>query len=217
MLNVRLAIAAMLMCSPAARAGSPLNELRELAAAQLKTTRLDTNERRTLEDIQSLAGKLDDRLHRSGGDAPENANLPDDYSRSLTADLETLLSLPEVTSARAQALEQVRDDLRLKWKFAEGALGFAGGFPAVVKVTVETVRDGKKVDGLYVRGNPRRWGQTANPTIVFNSASSPTTANVPPGLFVLWVESPDKKVLALQPIEVGGTGSDSETIRLALP
>ena len=210
-----VAVAIGLITSVAVRAQTPFHRLSQASVHLLESEGLSGTEKSALEDIHASSTRLGKLFQEANGTAPEKAKLSEGYAKSLDADVETLLSTDQ--KERSSAIQGVRDDVRIKLKFAEGSLGFAGGFPANIKVTVETVREGKKVDGLWVRCNARRYGVTRNPAFVFNSASSPTTANLPPGLFVLWVESPDGKVLGSQPVEIGSTGSDSETIRFALP
>jgi hypothetical protein len=52
---------------------------------------------------------------------------------------------------------------------------------------------------------------------VFNSASSPTARKLPPGNFVIWIETADHKQVTSQPIEIGDSGKNAETIRIEIP
>jgi len=141
------------------------------------------------------------------------------YVVSLNSDSLALEKLPAVApGSRAAVARDVRDDLQVKSRFSSESLGIGGAFPSVVTVTVETERNGKKVDNLWVRCNPQRDGVTKNPMFVFNSATSPTVSQLPPGVFTIWVEATSGgQVLTQEPIMVGSNGSDHDTIRLALP
>ena len=106
--------------------------------------------------------------------------------------------------------------------FAGGSLaGVASGgepFGSVVRVTVETERNGKQVNGLWVRCNPYRDGVTKYPMFVFNSATSPTTSQLPPGVFTIWVEATSGgKVLIQRRVDIGVNRVDHETITLEVP
>lgn len=191
---------------------SPFDSLERVTGKVISEGRLTQAELEAAKEIRASIARLTELYQRASG-----SGIPESYSRTMCADVEALRAVLDSAPERAAVLEDVRKDLRLKLKVAEGGLGFAGGFPAVVKVTVDTVREGKKAHGLYVRCNPLRYGVTATPLFVFNSASTPTAAELPPGLFMIWVESADKKVLASQPMEIGASGSDSEFIRFALP
>ena len=195
----------------------------EAASRQLSNLRdLSTVERMYVALVKTSVDALHARYRstfHSAGDKREEIRqkLPAPFRDSVADDLAVLQMLKQPGESRVTALADVSGDLALKVKFAESAFGLGGGFPALVKVTVETVRAGKKQDGLWVRANPRRYGVNSDPMFLFNSASSPTTTNLPPGLFVLWVETPEHQFLASQPVEIGAGGTDSETIRFSLP
>ena len=215
-MKVLVFLFAALSAAASPAAGDTVWDRLERAASEMLTSSgLGAEDAAAVKEIQHFSAQLKALSLKS--EAADSRPLPDDYVRSLDADAGMLREALKTPGDAHSALADVRDDLRLKLRFAEGGLGFAGGFPAVIKVTVETVRAGRKVDGLWVRCNPRRFGVNKAPAFVFNSASSPTTTNLPPGIFVLWVESPDGKVLGSQPVEIGSSGSDSETIRFALP
>lgn len=199
----------------AAAADTPFEEVRRAARQSLGKSR-DQREREGLQEIQAIALRLSEQYGRlSTGE--KSVPFSELYIRSLAANTGTLRSLPRVASERESAVTEIRDDMRLKLRYAQSSLSFAGGFPSVVKVTVETVRAGKPVEDLWVRCNPRRYGVTKNPQFVFNSASSPTVSNLPPGKFILWVENAAKESLVNQPVDIGEKGVESETIRISIP
>ncbi|HZL57408.1 MAG TPA: hypothetical protein VFC21_10015 [Bryobacteraceae bacterium] len=142
------------------------------------------------------------------------------YVVSLNGDSSALEKLGDVTPPkdRPAVARDVRDDLKVKAHYTSQAAGIGGAFPSVVAVTVETERKGKKADDLWVRCNPRRDGVTKNPMFVFNSATSPTMSQLPPGFFIIWVEeTKGGKVLTQQPVSIGDNGQDRQTIKLAIP
>jgi len=212
---------------------SPVWSFRDLdtATRQLTSlTGLSGAEREQVRSIQASIGELQEKFRTAFPGTQDAAavqrNLPQPFRESIAADLASIRMLNQTGEARPSAsktrprraiLEELSADLALKAKFGGSGFGLGGGFPAVVKVTVETVRQGKKEDGLWVRANPRRYGVTSDPMFVFNSATSPTATNLPPGLFVLWDETADHHVIASQPVEIGSANKDSELIRFSLP
>lgn len=191
-------------------------------------TKLSLNSNLSPHDVQDISAisKLVGSMHSRyieafgpGSDSSKqlSAHLSREYIQSLIADNLELDNLPSTIPDRSRILREVRQDLELKENLTSDGLNASAGFPSVVKVTVDTQKNGKSIGGLWVRANPRRYGVTQQPLIIFNSASTPTTANFPPGLFVLWVESANKTFLASQPIAVGVGGKESEQIVFALP
>ena len=194
----------------------------DTASRQLTSlTGLSGAEREEVRSIQASIRELQEKFRAAFPGTQDAAavqrNLPPPFRESIAADLASIRMLRQSGDTRRAILEEVSADLSLKAKFAGSGFGLGGGFPALVKVTVETVRQGKKEDGLWVRANPRRYGVNSDPMFVFNSATSPTTTNLPPGLFVLWVETADHHVIASQPVEIGAANKDSELIRFSLP
>jgi hypothetical protein len=183
----------------------------------------DENERAILNQISSSLGQLRDRYIQRYGENSQDAsslarNLSQEYSRSMAANISSLRSLGDDHAERLAVLEDLNKDLSTKVAFFSHALGATGSFPSVISVTVKTVdAKGNDASGLWVRCNPRRYGVTNHPIFVFNSATTPTTASLPPGSFVFWVEDSTKKVLLSQPVQLGLAGQTSEQIRLALP
>ncbi len=185
---------------------------------------IDTTESAALDDISTSLNGLRGRYTQAyGQDADDPQYLPHHlskpYYQSMAADLFSLRSLPSDHAAQMQAIEDVRKDLSTKANFVSSSLGVTGSsFPSVITVTVDTVdATGKRVYGLWVRCNPERWGVTSHPLFVFNSATTPTSSILPPGYFVLWIEDSHKKVLEVQPIELGAAGHDTERISFSLP
>ena len=144
--------------------------------------------------------------------------LPGVYVTSLDADSFALESVAKATVADEtvmQTASDIRDDLSLKYEFTSALPG--GTFQALIAVTVETVRDGKGVNDLWVNCNPADLGVTKLAKYPFNSATNPkTTAFLPPGVAVIWVEpSSGAVVLAQREVKLGAKNPDY--IRFPVP
>jgi hypothetical protein len=166
----------------------------------------------------SISGLVDQLYERYRGRARGSPGLSGEYIKSLSDDS---TALKEANTSEPKKMLQtvgtVRDDLQVKVRF-QGGFGAGGAFPSIIKVTVETRRQSAKADHLWVRCNPLRYGTTKVPMFPFNDETSPTSARLPPGLFWIWVESTDhSQVLLQQPVTIGTTTQNNETIRLALP
>jgi hypothetical protein len=170
-----------------------------------------------LQEISNSAKKLTDSYAASLRKKQPGNSLPRVFVISLDADSRSLMSLREAPKeTRAAILRDVRDDVWIKAEYSSSPLG--GTFRSVVKVTVETEREGKKVDGLWVRCNPARDGVTKSPMYLFNSATSPTTSLLPPGSLIMWIESTTGgHVVAEQFVKTGQGGIEQETIRFPIP
>jgi hypothetical protein len=164
-----------------------------------------------LKEIATLANRLETGYRNAKSDGHS------EFSQSLSDDAQAISEIIDTADTRRSVLTAVRDDLTLKVTFASRSLNAAVSFPEIINVTVETERDGKVVNGFWLRCNPRRYGVNDHPMFVFNSASSPTIRNLPPGAFVMWVENETHKVLLSEPLDVGSDGLDHEKIKLAVP
>lgn len=180
-------------------------------------------EQPVIHSISQAIGQLRTRYLQKFGDGSDtvssiNHNLSKEYSRSIDADFMSLRQLPTEQPKRLMVLKDIQADLVLKVSFNDNSLALSGTFPSVISVTVNTVNSqGTKVAGLWVRCNPQRYGVTKNPLFVFNSASTPTSAMLPPGRFIMWVEDANNKVLASQPVDFGSGGKSAEQMTFALP
>jgi len=198
-------------------------QFQAVIADQQLTYSSDKQQSDELQKISDLLDRLHDRyVQRFGDDADVPAliekNLPLGYSLSMAADLDAVEKDSSNHLDRINALQDVKNDLAMKVSFMVHSLGATGEFPSIIHVTVETVRPGgSKFSGLWVRCNPRRYGVTNHPLFVFNSATTPTESDLPPGFFVIWVEDAKHHLLLSQPVSLGGAGSDSEHITLAIP
>lgn len=211
--RVLLAVCAVaqLSAADAAKTTAALSALQETLTKYTLSTGSPDDKNRLVE-MGNLANRIANRRSESGA-----TNLPDEYVDSLVADTKALDSLPPEGQSRTAALANVHRDLQIKAKYSTDSFGITGGFAAIIDVSVETVRNGQPVNGLYVRCNPAAYGFNDPPLFPFNSASSPTSRKLPPGSFVLWVETADHKRITSQPLDIGENGKDSETIRIAVP
>jgi len=104
----------------------------------------------------------------------------------------------------------------IKYDYASAFRGNA--FGSVVQVTVDAQHEGQPARDLWVRCNPLRDGVTRTPMFIFNSATTPTTAQLPPGSLIMWLESATGgHVVAEQQMKIGEGGVDHETIRFPVP
>jgi hypothetical protein len=176
-----------------------------------------------LQKMSTSLGVLHSRYIQRYGDNSDNTsaigqNISAPYSRSMRADLSALKSLPSDHIGRLATLKEINADLALKGSFVSRSLGASGAFPSIITVTVETIsKTGQPVSGLWVRCNPHRYGVTTSPLFVFNSASTPTSSILPPGMFTCWVEDGHKTVLLSQPLNLGASGASSENVKFAMP
>jgi hypothetical protein len=170
-----------------------------------------------LTDVSSTAEKLSGLYRISVKKEKKPAGLPRLYLISLDSDSSALESFPKLPSElRTTVAIDVRDDLMIKYDYASAFPG--GPFASVVRVTVETEHEGKPVNGLWVRCNPVRDGVTKDPMFLFNSATTPTTAPLPPGALIMWLESASGgHVIAEQQMKIGEGGTDHETIKFPVP
>ena len=209
---------AVVACMAAQRAVTPgAGSLDNLQSAATRLT-LEANN----EPNQRLVGQITGHAETLSR-AWLNAGKPElslDFEKSIegdTADLNKASGLKGEPGATV-ILRGVLDDLAVKVKFVTaGTLNAAAAFRSAIDVKVETLRGSQPVNGLWVRCNPARWGVTTAPQYVFNSATSPTTRQMPPGDFVMWVETADHKFLAQQPVQIGVAGKAQEDIRFAVP
>lgn len=170
-----------------------------------------------LADISRSATRLSNLYKSSLRKKQPPNSLPRVYVISLDADSSSLESLPDTPKdSRAAIVKDVREDAGTKADYASAGRGDT--FPAVIQVTVETEHEGKKVDDLWVRCNPARDGVTKTPMYLFNSATSPTTSQLPPASLIMWIEpTSGGPILAEQFIKTGQGGNDKETIKFPIP
>jgi hypothetical protein len=168
-------------------------------------------------DVSNVAEKLSG-LYRATLKKKQPPNsLPRVYLLSLDSDSSALEGFPKLSlELRSSVAINIRDDLMIKFDYASSFPG--GAFASVVRVTVETEHEGKPVSGLWVRCNPVRDGVTKDPMYVFNSATTPTTSQLPPGSLIMWLESASGgNVIAQQQMKIGEGGIDHETIKFPVP
>jgi hypothetical protein len=196
---------------------------------QTTVTRLElsggtkADEINALTSISSALNQIRSRYLQAYGEDADNIDsirkhLSAEYSASMAADLATLNGLPSDHEKRLAILNYVREDVSTKAAFLSRTLGATGTFPSIISVTIQTVSaSGQNVSGLWIRCNPARYGITKNPLFVFNSATTPTTAPLPPANLVCWVQDSSEIVVLKVSIQTGMGGKLTETIRLSLP
>jgi hypothetical protein len=146
--------------------------------------------------------------------------IPPAYLESLVADL-TLLQRArvELTSGHRDdalaAVEEVMADLALKRRHAEAGVGFSAGGLRTVSVAVRTVRGAREMHGHFVWFVPRGWSSVRQRFARFDRVSSPTSAVLAPGNYLMWAGDADRH--ERQPIVVGGHGRREQSIDLPAP
>jgi len=144
-----------------------------------------------------------------------------EYRENLLADaalLETAAGFLR-SGNREAALAAARDaeaDLAVKHAHARTGLGLssAGGL-RTVRVTVRTLRGTREEGGHLVWFVPRGWGNDARRYARFDAMSSPTSASLAPGNYLMWPGEATGG--GRQPIVIGGHGQGEQTIDLGLP
>ena len=114
-------------------------------------------------------------------------------------------------------LDDVAKDLSVKADYATPPSGDPIKFRTTVTVNVRTLRGGTEEGGYFVRCNPRSGAAQRPALFLFSRQSSPTSRPLPPGNYLLWVESTDGKVLKTQDMDVGANGEESQTVDVPLP
>lgn len=149
----------------------------------------------------------------------ENKDLPKEYLLTLEADCELLRqAIEESNDEKAAAmLQDVYADLDVKLKQARKIIGAAGTLGSKVRVTVKTRKEAREVGGYLVRCNPRRRSAQQSAMFVFNNPTSPTEKDLPPGNFVMWLETQDGVKVVSRDITIGGNGETTETIVIDVP
>jgi len=145
-------------------------------------------------------------------------NVSQEYSSSMAANLVALQNLPTDPGHRLATLVSIQRDLQLKVAFVPSSQGLTGTFASVIPVTVNTTNgNGQNLFGLWVRCNPQLYGVTAHPLFIFNSATTPTQTNLPPGSLICWIQDSNNKVLLSREIDLGSQGITPQTINLSIP
>jgi len=141
-----------------------------------------------------------------------------EYRESLLADAAlldralALLRSGDRERARAAVVE-AEADLAIKRSHVEAGVGFAGEGLRTVRVTVRTMRGAQEERGHFVWFVARAWIDDQRRYARFDEMSSPTTAPLAPGNYIMWLGEAGSR----QPIVVGGHGRSQQTIDLALP
>lgn len=141
------------------------------------------------------------------------------YSDSLLADAALLEQAARLLGAgnRSSALRAVTDaeaDLAVKRAHVEAGVGFSGGGLRTVRVTVRTVRGTQEERGHVVWFVARGWASDPRRYARFDEMSSPTSALLAPGNYVMWPGEASGG--GREPIAVGGNGLSQQTVDLRL-
>lgn len=169
-------------------------------------------------DDKSETGKLADEIKKDANILiskwmnASNQMVPDDYLRTLSVNCE-LLEKATAESDTDQAkllLQDVADDLEVKATQARNQVGASEALGASIKVIVKTRRNGREVDGYLVLCNPKRYERLSPALFPFNNPTNQAERILPPGNYIVWLETPDHQFVASRPITVGGSGASSQ-------
>lgn len=187
---------------------------------------------RTFRNLQTCVGKVLKRFSGEKNEAKKlsdsinaNANLitdkwmnasnkqvPSDYLKTLGVDctlLDQAVTVKDSETALA-LLRDVSDDLDIKAKQAKSPVAASEVLGASIMVTVKTRRNGKDVEGYLVRCNPRRYPTRSPAMFVFTNPTNQAKRSVPPGNYIMWLETQNGQFVVSRPITIGGNGEDSE-------
>jgi hypothetical protein len=192
--------------------GTALLNLRKAILEVQRTTTQDSEEDKLSNQLIQSHQRLSSQWREAG-----SPNIDSDYLRSLQFDIDQLTSISGRPSGVRPALVAVNRDLDIKTRFSKTGANASAGFSDKVTVTVRTFRANAEVSGYLIRCNPDRWADSKLPFHVFSSASSPTTASLPPGYYTMWAEDVGGRVIASRPITVGDTSASRQDIAFPLP
>jgi hypothetical protein len=150
-----------------------------------------------------------------------SADLSSEYSSSMADDLNALKTLPTGTTDRLAALQEVRDDLKVKAKTVAAASGaglVADAFPSTIQLTLSvTLSAGSNINpsDVSIRANPHHFGTKPPPAYILGNGTAPQSGRLPPGRFEIWVEA-HGHVLKVQDWDIGENGTATQAITFNL-
>lgn len=164
--------------------------------------------------LRTVVQKLEDRFVAS------QLQVPDDYKKTLNFDASLLRMASESKGGKAEVelLNEVLEDLRAKDVASQGK-GMQAGIASMsplIRVTITTTNSGTPAHGYLVRCNRRRFAEAAIAMFVFNKPSSPTSYEMPPGMYVC-TAALSGNVRGKQAVSVGLAGADHEDVTIAMP
>lgn len=171
--------------------------------------------KRKLNDIQSNAKFLQDLFASTG-----ESQLPPVYAQSLSLDAKILVRLVKETRDRKYHKSEVYADVQnvavdLSIKVAHIKYS-RGGAIKNIQVVVHTKRADQEVTGYEVWYVPKGWASEQSAFIRFDRVSSPTSMDLAPGNYFIWLQSGQTKTSRL-PVKLGGDGKSRRDIDLIVP
>lgn len=134
-----------------------------------------------------------------------------DYLISLECDINqinNIISLNDTSDIR-ELLKDVEYDLSIK--NSNGVTWSSNGVNSRVLVSVHTFRNGKE-EGGYVVQATRKYLTTSNPMFPFNDLTSPSSRNLPPGYYLIWIEK-NHTIMDKRVFTIGEENKDKQDIR----
>lgn len=127
--------------------------------------------------------------------------------------LEEILKTDFTIEEIQKLINQIQKDYDAKVKAS--ALAINSSVRRKVKVKVVTKKNNQIVHGYYVRGNQLWDYDLEKPKIIFNNPTNDAVKELPPGMYILWVEKDGKKVQSAE-FEIGNSSSNEQTLIIVL-
>lgn len=120
-------------------------------------------------------------------------------------------------SEAAAIVDDIKNDLELKVAYYGSRVGVTGNARGLVKVTVNTLRNGHHEKGLIVYCNPYRWADDLKPMEPFPDLSSPTQWSMLPGDYRCFASKGQPgKPIGSRDVKIGLHGDPTESVDIPL-
>lgn len=182
------------------------------AVARLSSTPVARDE--SVKELRDRVDAFEGYLKDAHSGSPENAAAV----RHLTNVITQAAQQTDLNEARRIVTDANRD-LDLKNRYFKDRLGVAGVSRGLVKVTVNTINQGKSTpeSGLLVYCNAYRWADDAKPMKTFPKLSTPTETSMMPGYYRCFASrgQPENRA-GDRLVEIGLDGKDEITVDISL-
>jgi len=174
------------------------------AIARLLATPLAKTDLTLINGLRDRTEAFETHLKEAHSGSPEEAAAV----RHLTNIISLAAKQTDLEEART-IVSDASKDLDLKNRYYGSRLGVSGVSRGLVKVIVNTVRDGKPEPGFLVYCNAYRWADTTNPMKTFPKLSTPTETSMMPGYYRCFASraQPEKRS-GERLVEIGLDGKD---------
>jgi hypothetical protein len=120
-------------------------------------------------------------------------------------------------SEAAAIVDDIKKDIELKTVYYGGRAGVTGNARGLVKVTVNTLRNGQHEKGLVVYCNPYRWADDLKPMEPFPNLSSPTQWSMLPGDYRCFAsKGQPAKPIGFRDVKIGLHGDPTVSVDVPL-